>query len=348
MKVCIQAVAVLCIFLAAGCELPVSDTPPELDEIEFWGYQIQGVDSPGAVDRLAASDYDMLVLEPTRTDWSSDTKEFDTAGMVARLKQTAANDGSHRKLIIAYIDIGEAEDWRWYWTWSQDWTPGAPFPDDWPEYILALDPDGWEGNYPVAYWDDDWKDIVIYGDNQSVTEERDYVSIIDEVIRDGFDGIYLDWVEAFENETVIQAAREADLDPAEEMIAFIGEMRDYAAERNPDFLIIQQNAAALAEGHPELFGVIDAIAQEAVWYDGNATDDWLDSDGYDWINEQDLVEYYTGHLQRYLAAGVPVFSCEYALNYADDAYEKSYDAGYVPYVTRRSLSRLSTTPPPGY
>jgi len=70
----------------------------------------------------------MLALEPTRTDWSSDDTYFDTRGMVERLKQSSAHDGTHRKLVIAYIDIGEAEDWRWYW--SQEWPEGDPLPDD--------------------------------------------------------------------------------------------------------------------------------------------------------------------------------------------------------------------------
>jgi endo-alpha-1,4-polygalactosaminidase (GH114 family) len=104
----------------------------------------------------------------------------------------------------------------------------------------------------------------------------------------------------------------------------------------------------LIDGHPELFNVIDAIAQEAIWYDGDATDDWDDGDGYDWENDSDLVDYYIGYLDRYLGAGLPVFDCEYALHYASTAYAHSLDRGYVPYATRRSLSRLTTTPPPGY
>lgn len=322
--------------------------PMPLEDVAYWAYQLQDISAPGAVDALVASHYDMLVLEPTRTDWSSDDKLFDTRGTVARLKNSKASDGVRRKLVMAYIDIGEAEDWRWYWTWSKAWDcVGAP-PADWPDYILTCDPDGWLGNYPVAYWDDRWQDIIIYGQNQSSAPYGDYTSAIDEAIKDGFDGIYLDWVEAFENTDVITAAQAAGNDPAGEMIAFIQEMRGYATARDPDFIIIQQNAAALSDGHPELFTVIDAISQEAIWYDGDATDDWNDANGYDWPNEPSLVNYYVGYLNGYLDAGVPVFNCEYALAYADTAYADALNKGYVPYVTRRSLSQLTTTPPPGY
>jgi len=322
--------------------------PMSLGDVTYWAYQLQDISAPGAVDTLVASHYDMLVLEPTRTDWSSDDRHFDTRGMVAQLKDSQASDGVHHKLVIAYVDIGEAEDWRWYWTWSTDWDCVGDPPADWPDYILACDPDGWSGNYPVAYWDPRWKDIVIYGNNQGSHPDRDYDSVIDEVIRDGFDGIYLDWVEGFENEDVVVAAQAEGKDPAAEMIGFIQEMGEYATARNPDFLIIQQNAASLIDGHPELFNRIDAIAQEAIWYDGDATDEWDDPDGYDWENDSGLVNYYIGYLDQYLDARLPVFDCEYALDYADSAYANAIDKGYVPYVTRRSLSRLTTTLPPGY
>jgi len=322
--------------------------PSALNEVAYWAYQLQGISKPGAVDTLVNSHYDMLVLEPTRTDWSSSNRSFDTRGMVTSLKNSLASDGLHRKLVLAYIDIGEAEDWRWYWDWSTGWDCTGPRPPDWPDYILTCDPDGWAGNYPVAYWDTRWQDIIIYGQNQDSDPYGDYTSAIDETIKDGFDGIYLDWVEAFEDETVIAAAQAAGLDPAEEMLTFINSMRTYAAARNPNFLIIQQNAASLIELAPGLENTINAIAQEAIWYDGDATDNWDDLDGYDWENDPDLTMYYLDYLDEYLAAGLPVFDCEYALDEAGQAYANAYNEGFVPYVTRRSLSQLTTTPPPDY
>jgi cysteinyl-tRNA synthetase len=184
--------------------------------------------------------------------------------------------------------------------------------------------------------------------HQGTLPGRDYDSVVDQLVSDGFDGIYLDWVEAFEDPDVIVAAQEAGLDPAEEMVALIGEIRDYAAARRPGFRIIQQNAASLIDEAPELLEVVDAIAQEAIWFDGDATDDWDDPDGHDWENDEDLTSYYLGYLVRYIEAGLPVFDCEYALAHAEVAYANSQAAGFVPYVTRLSLSRLTTTVPPGY
>ena len=51
-------------------------------------------------------------------------------------------------------------------------------------------------------------------------------------------------------------------------------------------------------------------------------------------------------MDQFLASGVPVFNCEYAFSYADSAYARSYNKGYIPYVTRRSLGKLTTTLPP--
>jgi len=339
------------IFLGGCCnvdQIPYLDNAFPITEVKFWAYQIQGISEDGRVDQLVNSRYDLLVVEPTRTDWSSDDKFFDTRAMNDKIKNSPAHDSAYRKLVVAYIDIGEAEDWRWYWTWSKQWEPGEPRPPDLPDFILTHDPDGWEGNYPVAYWDPRWKDIVIYGNNQDSSPYGDYSSVIDEAIKDGFDGIYLDWVEGFENEAVIQAAHNQGKDPRAEMINFIREMRDYASTRTNSFIIIQQNGSALAEGHPDLFGIIDGIAQEGIWYQGDATDSWNDPDGYDWPVPEDWRADYLYFLGLYQSAGLPVLNCEYALQFANDAYSKSYDRNFIPYCTRSSLSQLTTTPPPGY
>ena len=114
--------------------------------------------------------------------------------MLIQLKNSLSGDGAHRKLVIAYIHIGLAEDWRWYWKWSTGNKCRSLLPSDWPDFILTCDPEGWAGDDPVAFWDDRWKDIVIYGKNQGEDSSRDYHSILDEVIADGFGGAYLEWV----------------------------------------------------------------------------------------------------------------------------------------------------------
>jgi cysteinyl-tRNA synthetase, unknown class len=96
---------------------------------------------------------------------------------VESLKQKA--NGS-RRLVVAYISIGEAEDYRYYW--QDAWEKNRP------SWLLDENPD-WEGNFLVKFWDTEWQDIIF----------RDENSYLDRILDAGFDGAYLDLVDAFEN-----------------------------------------------------------------------------------------------------------------------------------------------------
>ncbi len=102
------------IFLVLSlCVLPVSAmaaSPLSLRQVQYWAYQIQNLDTANAVEKIAASRYDMVVIDPTVTT----DDDFDAKDMVRQIKESKAFDGIHRKLVIAYLDIGEAEEWRWY------------------------------------------------------------------------------------------------------------------------------------------------------------------------------------------------------------------------------------------
>ena len=142
------------------------------------------------------------------------------------------------------------------------------------------------------------------------------------------------------------AAAERGVDAAEEMARLIREISDYAARTDPAFLVLQQNAASLAQERPETLYYIDAIAQEAAWYDGTAFDRWDDPGGADVPQDPDLTSCYLELLRSYKREGIPVFDCEYADREAERAYALSREEGFVPYCTRRPLSRLTGTPPP--
>ncbi len=87
-------------------------------------------------------------------------------------------DGSHR-LIISYMSIGEAEDYRYYW--QEEWNQHAP------EWLGDENPN-WEGNYKVKYWMDSWKEIILGNDD----------SFLQKILDSGFDGVYLDIIDAFQ------------------------------------------------------------------------------------------------------------------------------------------------------
>ena len=95
-------------------------------------------------------------------------------------------DGA-RRLVISYLSIGEAEDYRYYWdrSWdrNRDGRPDAGAPD----WLTGENPN-WRGNYKVRYWDPDWQ-AILFGSGESY---------LDQIIARGFDGVYLDIVDAFQ------------------------------------------------------------------------------------------------------------------------------------------------------
>jgi cysteinyl-tRNA synthetase len=90
---------------------------------------------------------------------------------------TKQNGGS--RLVIAYMRSGEAENYRYYW--ESGWKVGSP------AFIKKQNP-AWAGNFKVQYWDPDWQ-AVIYGNDQSYLKK---------ILDSGFDGVYLDIIDAFE------------------------------------------------------------------------------------------------------------------------------------------------------
>jgi cysteinyl-tRNA synthetase, unknown class len=117
---------------------------------------------------VAATNYDLLI-----TDLYFQGEDMLTAANVTALK-SKANSGS--RLVIAYMSIGEAEDYRYYWEDNSTAT-----------WVKEENPD-WEGNYKVEYWSSGWQDII-FGNNDSYLKK---------VLDAGFDGVYLDIIDAFE------------------------------------------------------------------------------------------------------------------------------------------------------
>ncbi len=122
------------------------------------------------VDAVKNTNYDYIIM-----DFFYDGEEF-TSTQIEELKQKA-NGG--RRLLICYMSIGEAEDYRYYW--QSDWKVGNP------SFIFKEDPN-WSGNFYVKYWDKDWQKII-YGNDDSYLKK---------IVDAGFDGVYLDIIDAFE------------------------------------------------------------------------------------------------------------------------------------------------------
>jgi cysteinyl-tRNA synthetase len=122
------------------------------------------------VDKIGDTNYDLVII-----DFFFMGEEY-TSEQISQLK-TKKNGG--QRLLISYMSIGEAEDYRYYW--ESDWHSTPP---DW----LAEENPNWPGNFHVKYWDAEWQQIIFGNDN----------SYLDTLLRNGFDGAYLDIIDAFE------------------------------------------------------------------------------------------------------------------------------------------------------
>jgi cysteinyl-tRNA synthetase len=317
-----------------------------LPSVSTFSYLLQNVDSNEMQKELSQSHYDMYILEPCVTEKGNEA--FPIGSLIEEIRNYNRTIYNKDPIILAYVDIGQAEDWRWYW--QNQWRPGHP------EWIVTKDPDDWEGCYPVAFWHPEWEDIVIYGAYGK--------SHLEAILQNDFDGIYMDWVEAFSDEDVIEKASDDGIgDTATAMFDFIEKIRRYAQveslHANPDFLVIAQNASDLYGEDPARYkNLMDAISVEAIWYDGTGGfDDWDDPSGYN-IPTNSIYAGWTEEVLDHLNAikgQMPIFCVEYAQDMggdwlATDVYSRlAPPHGFIPYCTRRSLSGLSITPfPPLY
>ncbi len=300
--------------------------------IETWMYQIQGLDDAAALTTLAATEYPMLVIEPGH---NFTTDVYNTTEIIDALRRTPS--GAQRRL-LAYIDIGQAEDYRTYW--QSDWVAPTTTTGGTPDWLVTIDPDGWSGNYPVAYWRQEWKDLWL-GSN----------GLIAEMARFGFDGVYLDWVEAYDDTAVRALASEEQIDPDEAMIEFIEQIKAAGSAVSPGFLVVAQNAPFLIDADPERYvATIDALAVEDTWFAGAGDAQWTDANAGDQANvfeDEYSVENRLEQYQLFLDRGVPVFTVDYCISEinASQVYTDSRNSGLIPLVTRVSLSRVTETPP---
>lgn len=294
-----------------------------LTSVRSFAYLIQDQEIRGNIAKLARSHYDLLLIDQTRS--LKGEGRYDSARDVRRLKESSNSSGG-KKLVVSYVDVGEAESYRWYW--KTGWKVGRP------EWIVAKDPDGWDENYPVKFWRPGWKDIM--------------KTNIDRIIADGYDGVYLDWLEVYSFGPVARAAKREGLNPRIELTNFVRELKAHAEAKKPGFILIAQNGSELGR-YPEYVELFDAVSQEAIFYDGGGDPDTGEKPG-DVKVDPGLSQWYLANLRKWQKLGKPVFDVEYAQTRA--RVRRAYALGrlhkFKTYVTLRPLDRLTSTPPPGY
>ncbi|MBN9293120.1 MAG: endo alpha-1,4 polygalactosaminidase [Flavobacteriia bacterium] len=121
------------------------------------------------LNALKATNFDIILIDLFFND------EELTSTDIASLK-TKTNGG--KRLVIAYMNIGSAENYRYYW--KSDWKLHQP------SWLKKKYP-GYKDEFYVAFWDPEWQNII-YGSDASYVKK---------IINAGFDGTYLDNVEAY-------------------------------------------------------------------------------------------------------------------------------------------------------
>ena len=280
-----------------------------LQDVNSWLYQLQRID----IDSIAASSYDLVVM-----DYSSDGSlvgEF-TSSQIQQLKISG-------KIVLSYMSIGEAEDYRYYW--QSGWTEGNP------SWLGPTNP-AWEGNYKVRYWMDGWKQIIMGSPD----------AYLDKIIAAGFDGIYLDIIDAY-----YFFGPEGDMpennNSANDMIQFVIEMADYASANCScsNFYIFPQNGAPIiddgsADSSTIYLQKIHGIGAEDTYFFGD-----LDEN-----NPYDLQTYEHGLLEQFRDAGDLVIAVDYVTESAkiDSFYAFAEADAFIPFATVRALDTLMINP----
>jgi cysteinyl-tRNA synthetase, unknown class len=276
------------------------------DEPNDFVYQLQRID-PVAIGKTR---FDLVIMDYSRD--GSDEQRF-TADQISALKASPGGP----KTVLSYMSIGEAEDYRWYWqrSWdrNRDGRPDASAP----AWLGRSNPD-WPGNYKVRYWDPAWQQIVY-----------DYV---DKVLAAGYDGVFLDIVDAYEYWQPGGSSAPDYPDAEAEMVDFVKSIATYArvTQTHPNFRVIVQNAEELSR-HPDYVQAVSGIGKEDLFYNGNRR------------QPADEVRWSVRQLDRFKEAGKPVLVTDYVTRRAriDAFYGKALLHGYVPYATRRDLDALT-------
>ncbi len=121
------------------------------------------------LNAIAATNFDVVIIDAFFED------QLFTSDEIQQLKTKACGG---QRLVLSYMDIGSAENYRYYW--QDGWKLHHP---SW----LKKKYEGYEDEIWVEYWDSEWQDII-YGNSDSYLQK---------ILNAGFDGVYLDNVEAY-------------------------------------------------------------------------------------------------------------------------------------------------------
>jgi cysteinyl-tRNA synthetase len=284
----------------------LSTRRPSLPALPTWAYMLQG----DVVAGLHGSEFDLVVMDYSKDGTDDVTQRYTESEMAS------IGAGGAPRFAVAYLSIGEAEDYRYYFdpSWAGGVRDGRPDGGA-PSWVGRTNPD-WEGNYKVRYWSEEWQRIVL--------------GYVDKLIDLGFDGAYLDIVDAFEywsDEANGEGYVLSEADAAERMIDFVGLIAAYARAQDPAFLVIPQNGERILDydTRGDYLEAIDGMGVEDLFY-------WERT-----AVEPGIIAERVSYLDKVLQEGKPVLVVDYVYEGEKDSVvgrfiDKSVAAGFSPYA----------------
>jgi cysteinyl-tRNA synthetase, unknown class len=273
-------------------------------DAKSWGYQLRNLGTEQQ-KKIAASPYDVVII-----DYEQDAVKTETPLTKAEVEAMKKKPDGSRRLVMAYFSIGEAETYRGYW--KPEWTKNKP---SW----VGKENKEWKDNFLVKYWEPAWQQIVFGSPT----------AFADKVLAAGFDGFYLDRVDAYYyfGDTTEKRTQ---------MVDFVSKLTTYIRSKKPDAMILGQNAEELLD-RPEYIKAIDGIAKESLYYG---------IPGADKANPADDISHSGKLLNKARAAGKAVYCVEYLKNPAniESAKKRMEEKGFVLYVANRGLAELNPSP----
>jgi cysteinyl-tRNA synthetase len=303
---------------------PVRADLNSLKAIRSWGLLLQNV----SVEAVQQSPFDLVVIEPQLEE---DYRMIFSRQSVAAMKQ--APHTSKKRLILAYLSIGEAEDYRPYW--QQRWKKNPP------AWLGKLNPN-WDGNYKVRYWLNEWQVIILHQ--------------LEAIVASGFDGVYLDIVDAWDywsdsftytQKTEIASPDDPVNNPAVAatlMFHWLQKIRHTArytaVHANPGFLLIPQNGENLLSHLTEqdrkaFWDLVDGIGVESVFFYGDQPEN----------NPLNVEKERLHVLSQFIERGKTVLAIEYLTepDLTTEFFTVARRHRFVPYAGVKFLDRFGTS-----
>lgn len=264
---------------------------------------------PSAVAKLKECGRDWIVLDvafAADTPWEQ--ADLDTI-----------RSGKAGRKVVAYLSIGEAEDYRPYWQseWGSNGKPTATAP-----VWLGIENPDWKGNYQVKYWNAEWQKLML--------------AAIDDAMAHGFDGVYLDIVDGFQTyEQGADGYLDNRMNPEtkqtyrRDMVDWVKAIAARARGKNPAALVIPQNGSQLVS-QKDFVEVINAQGIEDLFTNGNK------------LQPTSHTDEILSHLKTLASAKKPVLLIDYPKTPERQALSKKLakENGLVWLVTDRQLKTL--------